>query len=224
MQIRIRGDRSLSASNDPLIVLDGMPFMGSLSDISTSDIKSMDILKDAASTAIYGSRGANGVILITTYKGVEGQAPKVSFNTYATFKNPDQVPDDDRREVRPYAPDGRQVLEHPWTIGRTGHRTGRTSSTGTVTPQNYELSVVGGTMKGSYRFSAAYYKDEAVVPTQDYDRISLSGSLDQNLTDWLKIGFSTNTNYNTNHRQPGRPVRHPAHVPARQPVRRGRHP
>ena len=92
MQIRIRGQRSLSASNDPLIVLDGMPFMGSLTDISTSDIKSMDILKDAASTAIYGSRGANGVILITTYKGVEGQAPKVSFNTYATFKKPVKYP------------------------------------------------------------------------------------------------------------------------------------
>ena len=92
MQIRIRGQRSLSASNDPLIVLDGIPFMGSLTDISTSDIKSMDILKDAASTAIYGSRGANGVIRITTYKGVEGQAPKVSFNTYATFKKPVKYP------------------------------------------------------------------------------------------------------------------------------------
>ena len=80
MEIRIRGDRSLSASNDPLIVLDGVPFMGSLSDIATGDIKSMDILKDASSTAIYGSRGANGVILITTYKGVAGQAPKVTFN------------------------------------------------------------------------------------------------------------------------------------------------
>ena len=59
MQIRIRGTRSLTASNDPLIVLDGIPFMGNLSDINPSDIKSMDILKDASSTAIYGSRGAN---------------------------------------------------------------------------------------------------------------------------------------------------------------------
>ena len=66
MQIRIRGQRSLSASNDPLIVLDGIPFNGSLSDINPSDIKSMDILKDASATAIYGSRGANGVILVTT--------------------------------------------------------------------------------------------------------------------------------------------------------------
>ena len=70
MQIRIRGQRSLSASNDPLIVLDGIPFMGQLSDINPADIKSMDILKDASATAIYGSRGANGVIIITTVKGM----------------------------------------------------------------------------------------------------------------------------------------------------------
>lgn len=92
MQIRIRGQRSLSASNDPLIVLDGIPFMGSLTDIATSDIKSMDILKDAASTAIYGSRGGNGVILITTYKGVEGQDAKVSFNAYTTLKKAVKYP------------------------------------------------------------------------------------------------------------------------------------
>lgn len=66
MKIRIRGERSLSASNDPLIVLDGIPFQGNLSDISPSDIKSLDILKDASATAIYGSRGANGVITVPT--------------------------------------------------------------------------------------------------------------------------------------------------------------
>ena len=66
MQVRIRGQRSLTASNDPLIVLDGIPFMGALSDINPTDIKSMDILKDASATAICGSRGANGVIIITT--------------------------------------------------------------------------------------------------------------------------------------------------------------
>ena len=86
MQIRIRGTRSLTASNDPLIVLDGIPFMGNLSDINPSDIKSMDILKDASSTAIYGSRGANGVILITTYKGVEGQKARVTYNGYVGAK------------------------------------------------------------------------------------------------------------------------------------------
>ena len=117
MEIRIRGDRSLSASNDPLIVLDGVPFMGSLSDIATGDIKSMDILKDASSTAIYGSRGANGVILITTYKGVSGQAPKVSFNNYIGFKNAIKYPMM-RRRLHHAAQDRRQVHQQGGLRGR----------------------------------------------------------------------------------------------------------
>ena len=199
LEIRIRGDRSLSASNDPLIVLDGVPFMGSLSDIATGDIKSMDILKDASSTAIYGSRGANGVILITTYKGVSGQAPKVSFNNYIAFKKAIKYPMMHGAEyVKMRNLAGKfttkqgyedESLDTDWQD--LFYRTGIT--------RNHELSVVGGTMKGSYRFGVSYYKDEAVVPTQYYDRISLSGSLDQNITDWLKVGFSTNTNYNTSH-------------------------
>ena len=86
MQIRIRGTRSLTASNDPLVVLDGIPFMGNLSDINPGDIKSMDILKDASSTAIYGSRGANGVILITTHKGAQGSPAKFTYNGYVGLK------------------------------------------------------------------------------------------------------------------------------------------
>src|SRR5690606_22297751 len=86
MQIRIRGTRSLNASNDPLIVLDGIPFAGSIGDINPIDIKSVDILKDASATAIYGSRGANGVILVTTHKGYAGQEARVSFNSYTGLK------------------------------------------------------------------------------------------------------------------------------------------
>ena len=82
MQIRIRGSRSLTASNDPLIVLDGIPFVGSIGDINPNDIKSIDILKDASATAIYGSRGANGVILVTTNRGRKGQKPRVSYNGF----------------------------------------------------------------------------------------------------------------------------------------------
>lgn len=87
MQIRIRGTRSLTASNDPLVVLDGIPFMGNLSDINPGDIKSMDILKDASSTAIYGSRGANGVILITTNRGAQGTPAKFTYNGYVGAKS-----------------------------------------------------------------------------------------------------------------------------------------
>jgi TonB-dependent SusC/RagA subfamily outer membrane receptor len=86
MQIRIRGTRSLTGTNDPLIVFDGIPFVGSLSDISSNDIKSIDILKDASATAIYGSRGANGVILVTTNRGSKGQKPRFTIIHLQEFK------------------------------------------------------------------------------------------------------------------------------------------
>jgi len=86
-QIRIRGNRSLSATNDPLIVVDGMPFGGSINDLNIDDIANIDILKDASATAIYGSRGSNGVIIITTKRGRVGK-PVVSFNTTYGFSNP----------------------------------------------------------------------------------------------------------------------------------------
>ncbi|RYZ60651.1 MAG: SusC/RagA family protein, partial [Chitinophagaceae bacterium] len=82
MQIRIRGTRSLSADNNPLIVLDGIPFIGSLADLNPNDIKSIDVLKDASATAIYGSRGANGVLLVTTDKGTRGRKPRISYNGF----------------------------------------------------------------------------------------------------------------------------------------------
>ena len=197
MQIRIRGPRSLSASNDPLIVLDGMPFMGSLSDISTSDIKSMDILKDAASTAIYGSRGANGVILITTYKGVEGQAPKVSFNSYVTLKKAvkyPMMPRDKYIQMRKMAGQYTNTLDESddqYTDWQDMfYRTGYT--------QNYDLNITGGTKNGSYRFGTTYYNDEAVIPTQGFNRIAINGSVDQKIGKYFRVGFTTNTSYTTN--------------------------
>jgi len=72
----------LNADNNPLIVLDGIPFAGTISDINPNDIRSIDVLKDASSTAIYGSRGANGVIMITTFKGVAGQKATVNYNAF----------------------------------------------------------------------------------------------------------------------------------------------
>lgn len=79
--IRIRGNRSINAGNDPLIVVDGLPFSGSLNDINSGDIKSIEVLKDASATAIYGSRGANGVILITSNRGTAGKV-QISYNGY----------------------------------------------------------------------------------------------------------------------------------------------
>lgn len=197
MQIRIRGQRSLSASNDPLIVLDGVPFMGSLSDISTNDIKSIDILKDAASTAIYGSRGSNGVILISTFKGVEGQDPRVSFNSYASLKKAvkyPMMPKDKYIQMRQMANMYKNSIDESddtftdWQD--LFYRTGIT--------QNYDLNVSGGTRNSSYRFGTTYYKDQSVIPTQQFDRIAINGSLDQKIGKWFQVGFSTRNNISTN--------------------------
>ena len=82
VRVRVRGERSLEASNDPLYVLDGIPLSGGIGDLNPSDIESVDVLKDASATAIYGSRGANGVVLITTRQGKAG-ATSISYDTYA---------------------------------------------------------------------------------------------------------------------------------------------
>lgn len=81
VQIRIRGNRSINASNEPLYVIDGIPTTANINDFNPNDIESMEVLKDASSVAIYGSRGANGVVLITTKKGVLGKAI-ISYDGY----------------------------------------------------------------------------------------------------------------------------------------------
>ncbi len=196
MQIRIRGTRSLTASNDPLVVLDGIPFMGNLSDINPGDIKSMDILKDASSTAIYGSRGANGVIIITTNKGVQGTPAKFTYNGYVGAKTVfSKYPMMDGKkfaEMRKYAgkfensPDESDDVNTDWQD--LMYQTGMVTS--------HDVSVAGGTNNGNYSFGAAYYKDQGVVPTQNYTRYSLRGSFDQGVGKYFRFGLTTNTNYN----------------------------
>ena len=195
MQIRIRGQRSLSASNDPLIVLDGIPFMGQLSDINPADIKSMDILKDASATAIYGSRGANGVIIITTVKGYQGAPAKVSYNGYVSFK----------KVFKKYPMmDGPTYSKFRKYAGLYQNSLDESDDTSTDwqdlyyqtgVSHNHDVSISGGTNGGSYSFGAGYYHDEAVVPTEGYDRISVRGNFDQMVGKWFRFGLSTNNSY-----------------------------
>ena len=198
MQIRIRGTRSLNASNDPLIVLDGIPFAGSLSDINPSDIKSLDILKDASATAIYGSRGANGVIIITTNRGSEGQKAKFSYNGYYGIKtifakypmmNGAQYTElfgaGANPEYTNYGTDEREGVDTDWQD--------LFFDKGMVT--SHDVTVTGGTQAGNYSFGLGYYREEAVVPLQDFSRFSLRGSVDQKIGNYFKLGFSTTNNY-----------------------------
>jgi TonB-linked SusC/RagA family outer membrane protein len=209
MQIRIRGTRSLTASNDPLIVLDGIPFSGTIADISPEDIKSIDILKDASATAIYGSRGANGVILISTSKGAKGQKAQIEYSTYTGIKSAHEYPmmnGPEYEKLRNLA--GKNLTpgtdEFPATKNADGtwhygtdtnwqslfYRAGITTS--------HDIGVSGGNEKGSYKFGGSYYKDEAVIPGSDYTRYSLRAALDQEIGAF-RVGFTSNNNYSVTH-------------------------
>ena len=198
MQIRIRGQRSLTASNDPLIVLDGIPFMGNLSDINPADIKSMDILKDASATAIYGSRGANGVIMITTVKGTQGTPAKVSYNAYVGMKKLfDRYPMMSGPQLAQLRKDAGLFTNSLEESDDTDtdwqdlfFRTGVTTS--------HDVGISGGTQGGSYSFGAGYYHDEAVIPTQEFDRYSVRGNFDQKVGDYFRFGLTTNNSYRMN--------------------------
>lgn len=196
-QIRIRGERSLSGGNNPLIILDGIPFAGSLTDISPSDIKSLDILKDASATSIYGSRGANGVIIITTTKGTKGQKAKLTYNTFTSVNEAfGRYPMMDgqkfgelRRSANLFTNGVDESYDNNTDWQKQLYRGGYTT--------NHDIGITGGTQGGGYFFGLGYFKEQALLPGQSYERYSLRGSVDQEIG-IFKFGISTNSNYSVN--------------------------
>jgi len=198
LQIRVRGARSLTASNDPLVVLDGIPFVGSINEINNSDIKSIDILKDASATAIYGSRGANGVVLITTNRGQKGQKAKITYNgrqsvnkIFAKFPMMDGPEFVALREASgryTNGPDEFNNVNTDWQdlFFRNGSQ------------MSHDIGLNGGTTNGSYSFGLGYLKDQGVIPTNQFTRYSLRGSIDQEVGKYFRFGFNSNSNYNMN--------------------------
>ncbi len=212
MRIRIRGTRSLNADNAPLVVLDGIPFAGSISDVNPNDIKSIDILKDASSTAIYGSRGANGVIMITTFKGVANQKATVSYNGYygakTLYNRYPMMSGDELYQMRNDA----GIFVEDIGGGKTKPTMGIDEKEGVNTNwqdlmfktgmvMSHDVSVSGGTSSGSYNMGAGYYEDKSLLPGQDYNRISLRANIDQMVGDYMRFGLTTNNNFNTSNGQ-----------------------
>jgi TonB-dependent starch-binding outer membrane protein SusC len=198
LQIRVRGTRSLTANNDPLVVLDGIPFVGSISEINTNDIKSLDILKDASATAIYGSRGANGVIIITTNKGLKGQKAKVTYNgrtsldkVFAKFpmmNGPEFVALRAASGRYSNAQDESDNVNTDWQdlLYRNGYQ------------MSHDIGLSGGTTNGSYSFGIGYLQDQGVIPTNSFTRYNLRASVDQEVGKYFKFGFNSNSNYSLN--------------------------
>ncbi|WP_228851425.1 SusC/RagA family TonB-linked outer membrane protein [Aegicerativicinus sediminis] len=204
-QIRIRGTRSLSGSNDPLIVLNGIPFSGGLSDINPNDIESLDILKDASATAIYGSRGANGVIIITTKSGKEGQKATFSYNTYyATKEVFNKYPLMNALQFIQLRAD---VAAHPnqggvpiYSLGGDEYLGNDTDWQdllyGTGFQMTHDVSVQGGSEKGNYNIGMGYFKETSVVPEDSFERISLRVQIDQEVGSLFRFGVNSVTNFN----------------------------
>jgi len=196
LQIRIRGTRSLTADNNPLVVLDGIPFAGSISDINTDDIKSVDILKDASATAIYGSRGANGVIMITTNKGVKGQDAHITYNGYVGVKNAIVYPMMNGTQFNALRTTANIYLTPGTDESPTVNTDWQSMFFRSAIQTNHDVSVSGGTQKGSYMVGIGYYADQAVIPGQEYIRYNVRGSFDQEIGNYIHIGLTTNSNYN----------------------------
>ncbi|MDR0574730.1 MAG: TonB-dependent receptor [Tannerella sp.] len=205
MQIRIRGVRSLSASNDPLIVLDGIPFAGSINDIDPNSIKSLDILKDASATAIYGSRGANGVILITTIRGNAGQKPQVNYNGYYGIKSAIEFPMMNGPEFAELRRQAKRTIEELKLSAQPQANSSDESDdmntnyqdlmyrSGIIT--NHDVSISKGTDDGNYAIGTSYYLDQAPIPTQQYSRLALRASVDQKIGKYFKAGLSSSNSY-----------------------------
>jgi TonB-dependent starch-binding outer membrane protein SusC len=193
-RIRVRGERSVLGSNDPLIVLDGIPFEGNLNDINPDEIASINVLKDASATAIYGSRGANGVMLITTKRGEAGRTI-LSYNSYYgvttvarkydTFNAEEYQAMRDYTGVWPYTPDEVEGI----ALGRDVDWQKLMYENGHIT--NHNLGITGGGENGSYAVGAGYFKETTILPGQDFERFSLKVSTDSKIGERVKIGLTS---------------------------------
>ncbi len=181
-KIRIRGGTSINASSDPIFVVDG--FAGAILP-PPEDIESMEILKDASATAIYGSRGANGVILITTKRGKAGKA-KIEINSsYSTQEEINRLPllnasqfTDFIKEINPAYVAGTENTNWQDLIFQRG------------SILNTQLSLSGGTDAVRYYVSAALFDQDGVITNSAFKRFSVTSNIDFKATDWLNVGLN----------------------------------
>ena len=212
--INIRGQRSLSdvkdefgnnIANAPLFIIDGMQG-GDFSDIAPSDIESIEVLKDASSTAIYGSQGANGVVIITTKKGKQGKT-KFSYNGYYGVNGWAQYPDmltgeeylNVRREAARTAgqwsskeDDQKLFTIEEWEAIQNGDWTDwidEVLHTGTV--QSHQVTASGGTENTSALLSAGYYQEKGAFKNDQMDKYNLRMNIEHKLNNWMKVGTTS---------------------------------
>ena len=231
VSINLRGNRSILASNDPLILVDGVEY-GSTLDIPASEIESMDILKDAASTAIYGTKGANGVIIITTKRGKAGKT-QVGFNAYLSFNSPANIfkPMYGDKEVQRLIDKDNyeKAKANNWDFS-TGTATAESLLGGAdwmglnlyndiiangsytdwmdvilqnSTSQNYEVNVSGGSEKTNFNVAFSLMNDKGLMKNDQMKRYTGRANIDHKISKYVKVGTSLSFAYKDNDKRNG---------------------
>lgn len=217
--IRVRGTSSIGAGSDPLYVVDGIPVesgntgalsnsMNAIAMINASDIASVTVLKDAAAASIYGSRAANGVILITTKSGEAGKSKITARARYGvtTLANDNDFGMANLQEYIQYQRDARinagydvdnpaSEYYFPLSLAAKGGTNWMKELTRNGSLQEYELIASGGTGKTTYYTSLSYNKTEGIVPTVGFEKMQVRANLDTELNKWLKVGTRINAGY-----------------------------
>lgn len=206
VNIKVRGLGSIN-NCDPLVVIDGVPTDLGLNAINTEDIERIDVLKDASATAIYGSRGANGVVMVTTKRGKSGDG-KISVNANFSLQTPTNVPQ--MLNAAQYAQLSNEMMANsgrnvnpdwadPATLGAGTNWLGELLGTGKL--QKYNVSYSGGNDKTNYYVSGGFLDQTGVVRNVGYRRFTFQSNSDTQVRRWLKM--STNVTFSTDTKSSG---------------------
>ncbi len=200
ISVRIRGVNSISLSNEPLYIVDGIPVEGALNNISPNEIESMTVLKDASSAAIYGSRATNGVVLITTKSGQSGDA-KINYNTQLGFQQHGRLTkmatteqyismyNEAARADNATSVVQRAIIEGAWVkdFANVNHLE---EIFRTAPFQSHEISISGGSEKTQYLIAGTIYKQDGIIKNTNYSRTNLRSNINSQVKKWLKVGLN----------------------------------
>jgi len=204
--IRIRGSNSISATNEPLYVVDGIIGVGGLQFINPNDIASIEVLKDASATSIYGSRGANGVVIISTKRGKEGK-PQITYDSQFGFsKMARKIPMLNasqymQMENEAYSYSGLTPQFSQEQIQNPEFDTDwQEEATRTAFRQNHQIGIYGGSDQSRYGISAGYLNEEGIMLNSKLERGNIRINLDNKLSDKLVVGTSLTINHSKDRR------------------------
>ncbi len=199
VSINIRGLATINAGSDPLYVVDGVPVGEgnyAIAYLSPNEIESMQVLKDASSAAIYGSRAANGVVLITTKQGSRKRGPEISFSTFVGISKVTKSYDVlNARQYRDLMEENGAVSGLPADLTDRTDWFDETYSTGVN--QNYQFSVSNGDENSSYYLGGGYTNEKGIINTTSSDRYNVKASFDKKIFKWVSANASTTFSHYT---------------------------